>query len=160
MKVAYCSLDNFCGLTPDKDTVIVFLIGVGTGKEKHSGGWKKFFSTNFKVLELSGPLGSFKEMDDQAAELADDMFESIDGAEKVIVVCQHGEIRSRAVATGISFSDLGDRNIYEINSDGIWVDGKSAGGSTFSGRTYSIITRTIDLLIREKEANSKDNNDD
>lgn len=160
MKVAYCNLVNFSMLKPDEDTVIVFLVGVKPDKEKTSGGWKKFFSTDFKVLEPFGQLGSFREIDDQALELADNMFESIDGAEKVIVVCQHGEIRSRTVATGISFSNLGDGDIYEINSKGKWVDGKSAGESTFSGRTYSIIAQTIDLLIREKEAISKDNNDD
>ncbi len=157
MKVAYSSITEFMKLTPDADTVVVSLLG-NTDDDIEvlpNGGWKSNLRKKFLVIKPNGPLGSFAGMDDQAAQLADDIYEYIKDAKRVIIVCEYGEIRSPAVAAGIAYSDLGDCGDIYMISEGRWLSAELLGSTTFQSRTIGNLAATFDLLIKEDEAINK-----
>lgn len=151
MKVAHCSLKEFNKLKPDADTVVISLTG-STNEVIENTGWKTFISYDFKVLSCHR---EFRPTDDQARALAEFIFPYIQGAQKVICQCEHGEIRSVAVAFGLAFSDIGDGKRFEVKN-GEWVKSTGSAGDTFSGRTYGWIARTIDKKLKEKEDKNVD----
>lgn len=147
MKVAYSSLKNFQQLKPDSNTVVLSLLGDSSDiVEAENTGWKKHLSIKFNTLSPTGPEGSFKDMDDQAKNLARKLKPHLEGVEKIIVHCQYGEIRSAAVATGIYFSARFGPGweLYEIDSKGNWSEADIPHMDTFGGRTYSNIASILE----------------
>lgn len=145
MQVAYCSAKEFAKLKPCPDTVVINLTAQENAVAPNKG-WKHFLVNKFEVLD---DRGVFAPIDNQAKELAHRIFPYIKDAKKVICQCEYGEIRSPAVATGISWSTLGDRRLMEI-VNGQWADGGGSSHSTFMARTYGWIDRTIDDLVKKE----------
>lgn len=153
MKVAFCTKQEFFGLTPDENTVVISLLGNTPGvKVEDLGGWKAALSIKFDVLSPEGPRGEFKPIDDQARRLATQIFPYVNGCESVIVFCEYAEIRSPAVALGIAYSRLNADLFQIVKKKYVEPDIKAVG--TFSGRTTGWISRVIDAKLKEERDNS------
>ncbi len=147
MKIAYSSKKAFQKLAPDSNTLVLSLLGEGSEMvETPNTGWKNHLSMKFSVLRPSGPEGSFAPIDDQAKSLAKQLKPHLEGVEKIIIHCEAGEIRSVAVATGIyvwAHRKLDTVELYEIHSNGSWMETDFPHTDTFGGRTYSWISRIL-----------------
>lgn len=103
----------------------------------------RLFSIPCKVLRSEGPQGSFAPIDNQAKRVGMEIMTIIDKITKeegevtdIMVLCDHAEIRSPAVAMGLAFG-------YGVKASGLNNERPSTA-STFAGRTASWIHDIVD----------------
>lgn len=92
-----------------------------------------------KVLRPTGPDGSFSAMDDQAVAIGKFIAENLRMGVPVFICCDHAEIRSPAVAMGLS--EIAEGRVVGVNGEEIPPLG------TFGGRTAGIIASTLDDIL-------------
>lgn len=147
MRIAYSSQQSLRDARPDPRVTVITLSDTATEvEENRNTKWKKHYVYPFKVLQPSGPNGSFLPMREQAKAFAE-WFKTNYTEGDVIVQCQYGEIRSRAIAIGIH---IGMRFNFPVELyslvKGNWAFDKS--GSRELGRFETQTYHTIGKVLR------------
>lgn len=146
MKIAYSSQQSLRDARPDPTVTVITLSDTATQVEENENTkWKKHYVYPFKVLQPSGPNGSFLPMREQAKAFAE-WFKTIYDEGDVIFQCQYGEIRSRAVAigvhVGVRFTQPAE--LYSLVK-GNWTVDKSGSRELgrFETQTYFMIGKVL-----------------
>lgn len=148
--VAFASAKAISNVTPRSDTILVS-IEYGTSdsvitkpQQENKNTWKKHVIIDMNVY---GCRGSFQETDDQARRIGEQIHQLIQGQDyaqlKLIFQCQHGEMRSKALAKALAYCLGIDLHTVE-NNGAITPYTEQSASDTFASRTMSIVADALE----------------